>query len=63
MIYTVKLLDSDGCELASHEYESLKDAKAGARYAISEKDYLEAGAYKVEVRDEHGVCVWDRFVK
>lgn len=60
-MYTVKLLDSDKCELASSEYDTLKDAKHGAEAAITEREYLEAGAHKVEVQDESGVCVWDRF--
>jgi hypothetical protein len=61
MFYTVKLLDSDGCELAMHEHDSLKDAKVAAKAAIAEKEYLDAGANKVEILNEQGICVWDRF--
>jgi hypothetical protein len=61
MFYTVKLLDSDGCEMASSEYDNLKDAKTCAKDAIGEREYLDAGAHKVEVQDESGTCVWDRF--
>lgn len=63
MFYKVTLLDSDGCELASHEHDSLKAAKVAARDAIAEKEYIEAGARKVEIRDENGECVWDRFAR
>jgi hypothetical protein len=62
-MYTVKLLDSDKCELASSEYDTLRDAKHGAKVAITEREYLEAGAHKVEVQNEHGICVWDRFAR
>ena len=63
MFYKVTLLDSDGCEMASHEHDTLKAAKVAARDAIVEKEYIEAGARKVEIRDEDGECVWDRFVQ
>lgn len=62
MFYTVKLLDADKCELASSEYDTLRDAKKGAKDALTERDYIEAGMVKAEVHDMNGVCVWDKSV-
>ena len=63
MFYTVKLLDADKCELASSEYDTLRDAKKGAKDAFTERDYIDAGMCKVEIRDMNDVCVWDKPVQ
>ena len=61
--YLVLVLDSDGCELGSGESETLKEALRDARYAYREKEYVDAGMRKVEVRNANGVCIADWFVR
>ena len=60
--YIVKVLDADGCTMGSNEVDTLAQARLDARLAAEETDYLEAGMFKVEVRDASGECVFDRFV-
>lgn len=61
MYYTIIVFDIDGCELATTEERSFMDAKRVGHERITDKEYLAAGAYKVEVRDDHNVCIWDKF--
>lgn len=66
--YTAVLLDSDGCETVSNELETMKDAKARAKYLLSdafaaaiESNHADLNTRKVEVLDQSGECVWDEF--
>lgn len=61
MLYTIVLLDSADCVLSVTEENTLKEAKKVAVVRLAEKEFLEAGAYKVEVRDSKNVNVWDKF--
>lgn len=63
MIHIVKLLDTDECEMVSRDCDNLKQAKAEANLLLTDPEYLAAGAYKVEVYNEHRECVWDQCVK
>ena len=67
MIYTVKLLGTDGYTLASEsDISGLKAAKAYAKallcdYALGAGTTNDAlGVHKVEIDDARG-CVWDSF--
>lgn len=62
MSYTILVLDHAGHELSNTEVDTLKAAKASARQAIKDRENLDAGAHKAEVRDAKGVCVFDKFV-
>ena len=61
--YTIKALDSDGYELSVTEESSLKAAKLSAREKAAQPDLLAAGLHKVEVLNESGECIYDRFAQ
>lgn len=58
--YNVTVLDADGCTVTQTEESSLAAAKRSAKEKLAEPCYSEG--VKVEVTDEAGVVVWDRFV-
>jgi hypothetical protein len=62
-MYTIVLLDIDGCELSNTEETTLKAAKALARSRLAEPEYVAAGAHKVEVRNADEDVVYDKTVK
>lgn len=57
--YTIIVLDADGCTVTQTEEASLKAAKLSAREKLDEPCYDDG--IKVEIHDESGVCVWDKF--
>lgn len=59
--YQIFVLDADGCTLCNTEESNLRLAKNSAREKLIERDLIDAGAHKVEVRNEEGVCLYDRF--
>jgi hypothetical protein len=61
-MFTIVLLDSQGCELSNTEEETLKGAKACARARLAEPEYVAAGAHKVEVRNSKGSVLFDDFI-
>jgi hypothetical protein len=59
--YQVFVLDAEGCTLCNTEESNLRLAKNSAREKLVERDLIDAGAHKVEVRNEEGVCLYDKF--
>jgi hypothetical protein len=67
--YNVVLLDGDGYELSSRPADTLKAAKADAKYLLSddyarvvETSHADMQTEKVEVRGSAGEVVWDKFI-
>lgn len=63
MVYRVLVLDADGCHLSDREEDTLARAKDAARFLIRDREYLNSGAVKCEVRDARDRCVYDVFAK
>jgi hypothetical protein len=60
MFYNVTLLDADGFELAYEcDLSTKSEARNRARELLADPLYLDN--FKVEVRDDRGVCIWDKF--
>lgn len=60
--YTIVGLDSDGCELVNRGADSLKAAKSELKIIMGDREYVESGLHKVEIRDGNDECVVDEFV-
>ena len=59
---TLVLLDREGFELAVDHDVTIKQGKiTAARLLHKSSEYTEA--YKAEIRNADGVCVWDSFKK
>jgi hypothetical protein len=69
MYYIVCLLDGDGYPIKKIEdIEGLMEAKTQARYLLSddwaylsETTHERLDTHKVEILDEDGDCIWDKF--
>ena len=69
-MFTIRLFDRKDHELMRRDADTLPAAKRVAKQMLSEA-YLEGGetthaklgTHKVEIRDELGDVVWDRFYK
>ena len=61
-MYSVTVLDNEKCELSSTEEDTFKSAKERGVALSKDRELIRSGAYKVEVRDLKGECVWDRFM-
>jgi hypothetical protein len=59
--YDVLVLDKEGYTITQTEESSLAAAKRSAREKLQEPGYTDA--YKVEIQDESGECVWDRLFR
>lgn len=60
MWYTVTLFDEDDNTIVSDDINGLPAAKAEAKAMLSDDEYAD-DAYKVEVSNESGEIVWDKF--
>lgn len=58
--YQVIVLDAEGCTVTQTEEPSLAKAKRSGREKLEEPCYRDG--VKVEVRNDAGVVIWDRFV-
>lgn len=57
--YQVIVFDAEGCTITHTEEPSLAAAKRSAREKLNEPGYTDA--FKVEVQDDAGVCIYDKF--
>ncbi len=57
--YQILVLDAEGCTITHTEERGLAAAKRSAREKLDEPGYTDA--HKVEIQDESGACVWDKF--
>ena len=62
--YTVIALDRDNCEIAVSKGETtIREARRACRNFASDREFIAAGAVKVEVWDERGEVVFDVFCR
>lgn len=66
--YLVIVLDREGFTMSESEVETLKEAKARAKYKLTddwarscESTHENLGTHKVEIRNQDDECVWDKF--
>jgi hypothetical protein len=62
MMYTIRLLDREGCEIYVDDVHGLKAAKTRAREMLSDPEPgIADSAASVQVLDPAFVVVWDSF--